>query len=111
MLVPAGYSVLEEKKLLSQSEYTVVTGSPRDESKGSVMFGVMRDSDIKPGLIILGEQVGSYFGSSIAVTDLNNDKCVSAHRTEHFKSTLSLDSSFLYGVQLRLGSKYMFFYS
>ncbi|XP_010793897.1 integrin alpha-3b [Notothenia coriiceps] len=68
-----GYSVLEEKKLLSQVEYTVVTGSPRDESKGSVMFGVMTDSDIKPDLIILGEQVGSYFGSSIAVTDLNND--------------------------------------
>ncbi|KAL3051252.1 hypothetical protein OYC64_001508 [Pagothenia borchgrevinki] len=68
-----GYSVLEEKKLLSQDEYTVVTGSPRDESKGSVMFGVMRDNDILKDLIILGEQVGSYFGSSIAVTDLNND--------------------------------------
>ncbi|KAF3853406.1 hypothetical protein F7725_014094 [Dissostichus mawsoni] len=70
-----GYSVLEEKKLLIQDKYTVVTGSPRDESKGSVMFGGMRDSDIQQGLIILGEQVGSYFGSSIAVTDLNNDKC------------------------------------
>ncbi|KAI9518585.1 hypothetical protein NQZ68_035955 [Dissostichus eleginoides] len=68
-----GYSVLEEKKLLIQDKYTVVTGSPRDESKGSVMFGGMRDSDIQQGLIILGEQVGSYFGSSIAVTDLNND--------------------------------------
>ncbi|XP_065805378.1 integrin alpha-3b isoform X1 [Labrus bergylta] len=68
-----GYSVVEEKKLLSHDDYTVVTGSPRDESKGSVVFGEKTDNSIKPVLIILGEQVGSYFGSSLAVTDLNND--------------------------------------
>ncbi|XP_042363978.1 integrin alpha-3b [Plectropomus leopardus] len=70
-----GYSVLEEKKLLSRDEHTVVAGSPRDESKGSVTFG--RKTDRKPGLepvlIIPGEQVGSYFGGSLAATDLNND--------------------------------------
>lgn len=68
-----GYSVIEEKKLLTHDEYTVVTGSPRDESKGSVTFGAKKDKMIEPVLLIKGEQVGSYFGSSLAVTDLNND--------------------------------------
>ncbi|KAK5850641.1 hypothetical protein PBY51_001502 [Eleginops maclovinus] len=68
-----GYSVLEEKKLLSHNEYTVLTGSPREEAKGSVVLGTKSDQKIMPELTILGEQVGSYFGSSLAVTDLNND--------------------------------------
>lgn len=68
-----GYSVLEEKKLLSRDDYTVVTGSPRDESKGSVIFGAKNSKNIIPELTIPGEQVGSYFGSSLAITDLNND--------------------------------------
>ncbi|XP_068161196.1 integrin alpha-3b [Antennarius striatus] len=68
-----GYSVLEEKKLLSHDDYTVVTGSPRDEAKGSVVLGTKTNQNIKPMLIIPGEQVGSYFGNSLAVTDLNND--------------------------------------
>ncbi|XP_068611056.1 integrin alpha-3b [Brachionichthys hirsutus] len=68
-----GYSVLEEKKLLSHDDYTVVTGSPRDEAKGSVVLGTKTNQYIKPTLIIPGEQVGSYFGNSLAVTDLNND--------------------------------------
>lgn len=83
MLWSVGYSVLEEKKLLSHDDYTVVTGSPRDESKGSVMFGTKTDKNIEPALIIPGEQVGSYFGNSLAVTDLNNDECVSEHRTDN----------------------------
>ncbi|KAM4624015.1 integrin alpha-3b [Polymixia lowei] len=68
-----GYSVLEETRLLSQNDYTVVTGSPRDESKGSVTLGRKDVSDIVPVLVIPGEQVGSYFGNCLAVTDLNND--------------------------------------
>lgn len=70
----AGYSVLEEKKLLSRDTYTVVTGSPRDEAKGSVTLGTKTDKIIDPTLTIPGQQVGSYFGSSLAVTDLNNDE-------------------------------------
>lgn len=70
----AGYSVLEEKKLLSRDAYTVVTGSPRDEAKGSVTLGTKTDKIIDPTLTIPGQQVGSYFGSSLAVTDLNNDE-------------------------------------
>lgn len=69
-----GYSVLEEKKVLSRDDYTVVTGSPRDKAKGSVTLGTKRDKMINATLTIPGEQVGSYFGSSLAVTDLNNDE-------------------------------------
>ncbi|XP_029954152.1 integrin alpha-3b [Salarias fasciatus] len=67
-----GYSVLEEKKVLSRDEYTVVTGSPRNESKGAVVLGTT-STEIEPVQIIPGEQVGSYFGNSLAIADLNND--------------------------------------
>ncbi|KAG7256125.1 hypothetical protein CRUP_019979, partial [Coryphaenoides rupestris] len=69
----AGYSVLEERHLLSHGNYTVVTGSPRDESKGSVTLGRKDSITITPVLLIPGKQVGSYFGSSLAAVDLNND--------------------------------------
>ncbi|XP_077406914.1 integrin alpha-3b isoform X2 [Vanacampus margaritifer] len=68
-----GYSVLEEKRLLSINNYTMVTGSPRYESKGSVVLAITADNLFETVLIIPGDQVGSYFGSSLAVTDLNND--------------------------------------
>lgn len=76
-----GYSVLEEKKLRSRDDYTVVTGSPRDESKGAVVFGKITDKNITLDFVIPGEQVGSYFGNSMAATDLNNDKCVHERST------------------------------
>lgn len=76
MLPFTGYSVVEEQKLLSLDDYTVVTGAPRDESKGSVMFGKKAQTKIELVQTILGEQVGSYFGNSLAVADLNNDECV-----------------------------------
>lgn len=82
MFSSVGYSVLEEKKLLSRDDYTVVTGSPRDESKGSVMLGMKTEKEIEEKGIIRGQQVGSYFGSSLAVTDLNNDEYVSEHRSD-----------------------------
>lgn len=81
-LSSAGYSVLEEKKLLSRDDYTVLTGSPRYESKGSVMFGT-KTNKIDLTFIIPGEQVGSYFGNSLAATDLNNDECVSVYSTNN----------------------------
>ena len=78
-----GYSVLEEKKLLSRDDHTVLTGSPRDESKGAVMFGKKTDKNIALDFVIPGEQVGSYFGNSLAVTDLNNDECVRKRSTNN----------------------------
>ncbi|XP_036407895.1 integrin alpha-3-like isoform X1 [Megalops cyprinoides] len=68
-----GYSVAEEKKLLSLDEYTLVTGSPRDNTRGSVTLAKLEYSLLQTMVIIYGEQVGSYFGNSITVTDLNSD--------------------------------------
>uniref|UniRef100_A0A8C6M0V5 Integrin, alpha 3b n=3 Tax=Nothobranchius TaxID=28779 RepID=A0A8C6M0V5_NOTFU len=69
-----GYSVLEERKLLSRNDHTVVTGAPRDKSRGSVLFGKKTEnSEFEVVQTIPGEQVGSYFGNSLAVLDLNND--------------------------------------
>ncbi|CAM4707082.1 unnamed protein product [Leuciscus chuanchicus] len=68
-----GYSVLEDTKLLHRSEYTVVTGAPRDNFKGSVILAEKQDLVLNPLMTIPGEQIGSYFGSCLAVTDLNND--------------------------------------
>lgn len=70
--------MLEEKKVLSRDDYTVVTGSPRDKAKGSVTLGTKMDNIINSTLTIPGQQVGSYFGSSLAVTDLNNDEWASS---------------------------------
>lgn len=83
MTSSTGYSVLEEKKLRSRDDYTVVTGSPRDESKGAVVFGKKTDKAIALDFVIPGEQVGSYFGNSMAATDLNNDECVHERSTNN----------------------------
>ncbi|KAJ7984939.1 hypothetical protein DPEC_G00359950 [Dallia pectoralis] len=68
-----GYSVVEDRKLLSQVDVTIVTGSPRNESIGSVTLAKKGDTKLAAQVAILGEQLGSYFGNSLAVTDLNND--------------------------------------
>lgn len=59
-------------------EDTIVAGAPRNNSKGSVvlMKVIMGDGDNKqlnPSVMLQGEQVGSYFGNSIAIIDVNND--------------------------------------
>ncbi|XP_073695670.1 integrin alpha-3 [Garra rufa] len=72
-----GYSIAVAQDVLSKDKDTVVTGAPRDKAVGSVTLaevyktGVSREVGIKDTL--MGEQVGSYFGSSVAVVDLNND--------------------------------------
>nr|XP_055049279.1 integrin alpha-3 isoform X2 [Misgurnus anguillicaudatus]XP_055049282.1 integrin alpha-3 isoform X2 [Misgurnus anguillicaudatus] len=72
-----GYSVATDQGILSKEKYTVVTGAPRDKAKGSVMMAESQTSTIGGNLILQstlkGEQVGSYFGNSIAIVDLNND--------------------------------------
>ncbi|XP_010892798.2 integrin alpha-3b [Esox lucius] len=68
-----GYSVFEDRKLLSRDDITVVTGAPRNESIGSVTLAKKGNTNLVPEVVILGEQLGSYFGNSLAVTDLNND--------------------------------------
>ncbi|KAF7698308.1 integrin alpha-3 isoform X2 [Silurus meridionalis] len=74
-----GYSVGKDKGILSKAEDTVVAGAPRYQSKGSVMLmkvitiggGIRELKDLN--LTLEGEQVGSYFGNSIAIVDINND--------------------------------------
>ncbi|XP_049323987.1 integrin alpha-3 isoform X2 [Astyanax mexicanus] len=73
-----GYSVGKDSGVLNEAEDTVVSGAPRDESKGSVILakeikkpdGV---SELRTQVILRGQQVGSYFGNSIAIVDINND--------------------------------------
>uniref|UniRef100_A0A673FX51 Integrin alpha-3-like n=1 Tax=Sinocyclocheilus rhinocerous TaxID=307959 RepID=A0A673FX51_9TELE len=60
-------------KLLDRSKYTVVTGAPRDNFKGSVILAEKQGLLLNPVMTIPGEQIGSYFGGCLAVTDLNND--------------------------------------
>uniref|UniRef100_A0A4W5P7K5 Integrin alpha-2 domain-containing protein n=1 Tax=Hucho hucho TaxID=62062 RepID=A0A4W5P7K5_9TELE len=57
-----------------------VTGAPKDnkdDAKGSVILTVKKESgdgdQLKPYLTLRGEQMGSHFGNSQAVADLNND--------------------------------------
>ncbi|XP_016343161.1 integrin alpha-3-like [Sinocyclocheilus anshuiensis] len=72
-----GYSIAVAKDVLSKDKDTVVTGAPRDEARGSVTMaevhkiGVGGEVQIKA--TVMGEQVGSYFGCSVAIVDLNND--------------------------------------
>ncbi|XP_066498563.1 integrin alpha-3 isoform X2 [Hoplias malabaricus] len=72
-----GYSVAWDRAVLSQKEDTVVTGAPRDDSKGSVFLAKMMKKDdgaeLNNQIVLRGEQIGSYFGNSIALVDLNND--------------------------------------
>ncbi|XP_051994348.1 integrin alpha-3-like [Xyrauchen texanus] len=73
-----GYSVAIGKGVLSKEKDTLVTGAPRDGAKGSVMMAeffktAKMDEKLMLSATIMGEQVGSYFGNSIAVVDLNND--------------------------------------
>lgn len=66
-----------DQGVLSKDRDTVVTGAPRDEAKGSVMMAEVFNSHVSEKVTIkvtfMGKQVGSYFGNSIAVVDLNND--------------------------------------
>ncbi|XP_033911681.3 integrin alpha-3b [Acipenser ruthenus] len=68
-----GYSVREEKNVLHADKYTVIAGAPRASHKGAVFLMDINTDDIGFNTMLSGEQVGSYFGNSIAAADLNND--------------------------------------
>lgn len=66
--------MLEGQKVLSKDSYTVVTGAPRYEHKGSVFLVLNGNNKLTVKHVLNGDQVGSYFGNSIAIADLNNDE-------------------------------------
>uniref|UniRef100_A0A8C4SY27 Integrin, alpha 3b n=1 Tax=Erpetoichthys calabaricus TaxID=27687 RepID=A0A8C4SY27_ERPCA len=71
-LFGGGYSVLDEKNIFYADRYTIISGAPRDEHKGAVYL-LDSQNELVSNMTLNGQQVGSYFGNSLAATDLNND--------------------------------------
>lgn len=69
----AGYSVQMSTAVLSKDNSTLIAGAPRWEHKGAVMLMSVGRKDLYSNLVLLNDQVGSYFGSALALADLNND--------------------------------------
>uniref|UniRef100_A0A8C5PYF2 Integrin subunit alpha 3 n=1 Tax=Leptobrachium leishanense TaxID=445787 RepID=A0A8C5PYF2_9ANUR len=68
-----GYSVQISTGVLHQDQVTVVTGAPRWDHKGAVFLLEIQGDVLEVGALLTSEQVGSYFGNSIALVDINND--------------------------------------
>nr|XP_033774071.1 integrin alpha-3 isoform X1 [Geotrypetes seraphini] len=72
-----GYSIQMGSGVLYKNQGTVLAGAPRWEHKGAVYLMTFsptnHTTDLLSSVLLGGEQVGSYFGSSIALADLNND--------------------------------------
>ncbi|KAH0501054.1 Integrin alpha-3 [Microtus ochrogaster] len=69
-----GYTVQVGSAILHPKDITVVTGAPRHQHMGAV-FLLSQESggDLRRRQVLEGTQVGAYFGSAIALADLNND--------------------------------------
>ncbi|ERE69285.1 integrin alpha-3-like protein [Cricetulus griseus] len=69
-----GYTVQVGSAILHPTFITVVAGAPRHQHMGAV-FLLSQESggDLKRKQVLEGTQVGAYFGSAIALADLNND--------------------------------------
>uniref|UniRef100_A0A8C6ZM37 Integrin subunit alpha 3 n=1 Tax=Nothoprocta perdicaria TaxID=30464 RepID=A0A8C6ZM37_NOTPE len=60
--------------VLQQDAVTVVSGAPRYQHTGAVyLLGRSPQHTLQRRLLLRGHQVGSYFGSALALADLNND--------------------------------------
>ncbi|XP_029428512.1 integrin alpha-3 [Rhinatrema bivittatum] len=69
-----GYTTQMGSGVLQKDHSTVLAGAPRWEHKGAVyLMAFSSTNDLFSSLVLGGEQVGSYFGSAIALADLNND--------------------------------------
>ncbi|KAM4884650.1 integrin alpha-3 [Sylvia borin] len=69
-----GYSAEVGSAVLQQDAVTLVTGAPRYRHTGAVLL-LSRGARqaLNRSLLLPGPQVGSYFGSALALADLNND--------------------------------------
>ncbi|XP_067825088.1 integrin alpha-3b [Heptranchias perlo] len=69
-----GYSLTAGKRITQKEHFSYVAGGPRYNHTGAVfLLGQGKVNDLNIEHIIVGSQTGSYFGSSVAVADLNND--------------------------------------
>ncbi|XP_041282183.1 integrin alpha-3 [Onychostruthus taczanowskii] len=69
-----GYTAEVGSAVLQRDAVTVVTGAPRYRHTGAVLL-LSRGArqTLNRSLLLPGPQVGSYFGSALALADLNND--------------------------------------
>ncbi|NWI89282.1 ITA3 protein, partial [Pitta sordida] len=69
-----GYTAEVAKAVLQKDVVTMVTGAPRYQHTGAVyLLSHSPRQTLQRSLLLPGPQVGSYFGSAIALADLNND--------------------------------------
>ncbi|XP_005868271.1 PREDICTED: integrin alpha-3, partial [Myotis brandtii] len=69
-----GYTVQVGSAILHPTDITIVTGAPRHRHMGAVfLLSQEVGGDLRRRQVLEGTQVGSYFGSAIALADLNND--------------------------------------
>lgn len=60
--------------MLQQEAVTVVAGAPRYQHTGAVyLLSTSPQQTLQRSGLLQGHQVGSYFGSAVALADLNND--------------------------------------
>uniref|UniRef100_A0A8C4UIB6 Integrin alpha-3 n=1 Tax=Falco tinnunculus TaxID=100819 RepID=A0A8C4UIB6_FALTI len=70
----AGYTTEVGRAVLQKDAVTVVTGAPRYKHRGAVyLLSRSPQQTLQRSLLLPGHQVGSYFGSAVALADLNND--------------------------------------
>ncbi|CAK7290898.1 Integrin alpha-3 [Vulpes lagopus] len=69
-----GYTVQVGSAILHPTDITIVTGAPRHRHMGAVfLLSQEAGRDLRRRQVLEGTQVGAYFGSAIALADLNND--------------------------------------
>ncbi|XP_066120022.1 integrin alpha-3 [Saccopteryx bilineata] len=69
-----GYTVQVGSAILHPIDITIVTGAPRHQHVGAVfLLSQEVGGDLRRKQVLEGTQVGAYFGSAIALADLNND--------------------------------------
>ncbi|ELV11751.1 Integrin alpha-3 [Tupaia chinensis] len=69
-----GYTVQVGSAILHPKDITIVTGAPRHRHVGAVfLLSQEAGGDLRRRQVLEGTQVGAYFGSAIALADLNND--------------------------------------
>ncbi|XP_078260080.1 integrin alpha-6-like isoform X2 [Rhinoraja longicauda] len=68
-----GFSLDSGRGIISHDTLTIVSGAPRANHTGAVLFLKMERQNLKSEYILNGEGLASSFGYDIAVVDLNQD--------------------------------------